>query len=404
MAEYRTVTTATDRGAYVSRLVLDLPYDVADAGDLADAFAVRADGEDVAVLRAWACDERGARRPGGSHVALELPEVRATQRIGGGGMGSRELMPVFHVAQRRALAAKNPSAGALEGLVFDESAGDTCPDLLGWDLTGEGDFDGYHMRLSLFTPECARGNRAPRPRSVPLLLWLHGAGEPRVPFLTVMANRVTALGQPDIQAKLGGAAYVLAPSSPTYWMDSGSGRMEDDNQSRYVRALGDMVRRAVAALPAVDPSRVYVGGLSNGGFMTCRLLADYPDLFAAGIAVCPAWNDDLATEAEVAAIARTPLWLVQSADDDIVDPRRTSIPTYRHLRRLGADVHLTLFDHVDDLTGRYHDASGAPLRYRGHFCWVEVYHDFVDVDADGSPVTVGGRPVSLWEWVGLQRR
>jgi len=115
MAEYRTVTTATDRGAYVSRLVLDLPYDVADAGDLADAFAVRADGEDVAVLRAWACDERGARRPGGSHVALELPEVRATQRIGGGVMGSRELMPVFHVAQRRALAAKKPFRGCARG-------------------------------------------------------------------------------------------------------------------------------------------------------------------------------------------------------------------------------------------------------------------------------------------------
>lgn len=95
---------------------------------------------------------------------------------------------------------------------------------------------------------------------------------------------------------------------------------------------------------------------------------------------------------------------MQSADDDIIDPRRTSIPTYRHLRRLGANVHLTLFDHVDNLTGRYHDASGAPLRYRGHFCWIEVYHDFVDRDADGSPVTVGGRPVSLWEWVGLQRR
>ena len=403
MATYRTITAAADMGAYVGKLVLNLPHDVVDAEDLADAFIVRADGTDVGVLRAWVCDEKGARRPSGSHVALELPEVKATRRIGGGVMGSRELTPVFLVAQRRALPCGGDEA-PLEGLVFDESTGDTCPDLRGWDLTGEGDFDGCHMCFSLFTPECVRDGRAPQPRSVPLLLWLHGAGEPRVPFLTVMANRVTALGQPYIQAKLGGAAYVLAPSSPTYWMDSGSGQMEDDNQSRYVQALGDMVRRTVAALPAADPSRVYVGGLSNGGFMTCRLLADYPDLFAAGVAVCPAWNDDLATEAEVAAIARTPLWLVQSADDDIIDPRRTSIPTYWHLRRLGANIHLTLFDHVDDLTGRYHDASGAPLRYRGHFCWIEVYHDFADRDADESPVMVDGRPVSLWEWVGLQHR
>ncbi|MDY4418705.1 MAG: hypothetical protein SPE39_05890, partial [Parafannyhessea umbonata] len=196
MATYRTITAAADMGAYVSELVLNLPRDVVDAEDLADAFGVRADGADVGVFRAWACDEKAARRPSGSHVALELPEVKATRRIGGGVMGSRELMPVFHVAQRRALACVGDEA-PLEGLVFDESAGDTCPDLRGWDLTGEGDFDGYHMRFSLFTPECARDGHAPQPRSVPLLLWLHGAGEPRVPFLTVMANRVTALGQPD---------------------------------------------------------------------------------------------------------------------------------------------------------------------------------------------------------------
>ena len=95
MATYRTITAAADMGAYVSKLVLNLPRDVVDAEDLADAFSVCADGTDVGVFRAWVCDEKGARRPSGSHVALELPEVKATRRIGGGVMGSRELRPCF---------------------------------------------------------------------------------------------------------------------------------------------------------------------------------------------------------------------------------------------------------------------------------------------------------------------
>ena len=52
MATYRTITAAADMGAYVSKLVLNLPRDVVDAEDLADAFSVRVDGADIGVLRA----------------------------------------------------------------------------------------------------------------------------------------------------------------------------------------------------------------------------------------------------------------------------------------------------------------------------------------------------------------
>lgn len=59
MATYRTITAAADMGAYVSKLVLNLPRDVVDAEDLADAFSVRVDGAAVA------CSARGrvTRRP-----------------------------------------------------------------------------------------------------------------------------------------------------------------------------------------------------------------------------------------------------------------------------------------------------------------------------------------------------
>lgn len=34
-------------------------------------------------------------------------------------------------------------------------------------------------------------------------------------------NKVAALSWPDIQRKLGGAAYILTPQCPTVWMDDG---------------------------------------------------------------------------------------------------------------------------------------------------------------------------------------
>lgn len=396
MARYVTYTEAADLGPYVRLLILEEPAgDRAPVPD-ASAFVVRTrvagagEPRTVPVLRAFSCDAAGkpvgeAERGTASHVALELPECDDTSLMDGDALHSFRVRRAFCVTQ----------AGPAGDVTFNVPAGDLCLALDGWDLGLSGTFDGYDLRYALFRPKAAGRD------GTPLLLWLHGAGEARDPWLSVLGNRVTALGLPRIQQDLGGAAYVLVPASPTYWMDSGSGMMEDDNQSRYTAALGQMVDRVVAEHPDVDRRRIYVGGLSNGGFMTCRLLADYPGRFAAGIAVCAPWNEDLATEDEFRRLARTPLWFVHSKDDPVVNPQRTAIANYARLRAIGApDVHLTLLDHVVDQTGRYLDASGRPRRFSGHYAWVPVYNDLIQED----PATqVGGEALTLWKWVGSRR-
>ena len=97
-------------------------------------------------------------------------------------------------------------------------------------------------------------------------------------------------------------------------MDSGAGTIADDNKTIYSAAVKQLVDEIIAShADTIDTNRIYVGGLSNGGFMTCRLLADYPGFFAAGVGVCAPWEDDYATPEELATIAKTPLWLVQVA-------------------------------------------------------------------------------------------
>jgi predicted peptidase len=149
-------------------------------------------------------------------------------------------------------------------------------------------------------------------------------------------------------------------------MDSGNGQIADDNKSIYTKALKTLIDEFIEAHPDIDRKRIYVGGLSNGGFMTMRLVADYPGFFAAGVPVCAPWVASLATDEEMASIAKTPLWFVQSADDPIVTAQDHALADYRKLKELGAkDVHITCFDHIQDETGRYHDRSATSVTSSG---------------------------------------
>lgn len=442
MATYRQIVTAGDFGPWVSKLVLDLPAEV-DEGDVrAEAFnvfcerRVRATGQVlmrrerwqqgplpsrgyVTVRDAYPCDEAGARRSRGSHVALELTEDRLNKAIEGGVMGSKMLALAYRVTQLSPLPAEGEEA-PLAGLAFDECAGVECPALAGWS-THQGTFDGTELAYGVFEPDFA-SLEAPRHlfgkvlppvlaagQKVPLVLWLHGAGEgvgqaPGEPERAWLGNRVTGISDKLIQQRLGGAAYVVCPQSPSFWMDNGVEQLGESNQSIYSRPLKALVDEFVAEHPRVDPDRIVVGGLSNGGLMTCRLLADYPGFFACGIACCAPWYVDNQTPEELSAMAKTPVWFVHSKGDELVTLERTALPLYYQLVDAGDQAHFTLYDHVEDLTGAYTAPDGSHLRTFNHGVWIHVYHDFPDTDLDGSKVLVDGRPVSLWEWAGLQRR
>lgn len=453
MASYKMVTTLGDFGPWVSGLVLGMPspvrtVDVAPqkfnvfvrressesgqvvvARDFAGNLLGRLSQGYVPVERAFACDGAGRAADVGSYVYLQFAEGDLTRRMDNVNDHSTLRFSEFRVTQLQEIASEGASALVLAGLIFDECSSEIYPDLAGWELEGRGAFDGKEMCYAYFEPSAARvaerrselrhffgvpglfedefWNDSAQSRLLPLIVWLHGAGEGGNDTLTtVSGNRVSALSGPHIQDCMGGGAFVLVPTCPTYWMDSGLGIMSDDNQSIYSKALMGLIDRFVLEhADRIDPARIYVGGVSSGGFMTCRLLADYPGYFAAGVAVCPPWSDALASDEETRALAHTPLWLVHSANDPYVSPRLTSLATYRHLKMLGdADVHLTYFDRLEDETLVYREPDGRPLQYLGHFAWIKVYHDAVAAELDGSRVMYEGEPVTLWQWVGKHTR
>ena len=69
---------------------------------------------------------------------------------------------------------------------------------------------------------------------------------------------------------------------------------------------------------SIDPQRIYVTGLSMGGFGTWDLVARRPDLFAAAVPVCGGGDEATATK-----IAKLPVWVFHGAKDGVVKPARS---------------------------------------------------------------------------------
>lgn len=426
MATFRMVTSLSDFGPWVSCLLLDMPCEVLGSELNEKTFSVHcarleADGSPVMrrergaekahptvgyprIRKVYPVDEMGQQCFSSKTVAVELCEERLAKRIEGAIERSRYVRHEFCVTQLHPLSCGDEQ---LTGLVFTVCREELCPERAGWhEEAMHTSVDGISLAYALYDPRSANDSQHIQDEKLPLILWLHGAGEGGDElWRAVEGNRVTALSQEPIQSYFGGRAWVVVPQSPTYWMDDGVEQLSRSNKSIYTKPLRALLNEVIEQHgEAIDTSRIVVGGLSNGGFMTVRLCIDYPETFAAGIAVCAPFYEENQTPEVVAALSKTPLWFVHAAGDELVDPRETSLPIYRSLREAGATVHFTWFTKVEDLTGAYRDAQGRPLRIFNHGVWIHAYNDFCHTDLDGSAVILDGVPVGMWEWAGYQRR
>ena len=73
-----------------------------------------------------------------------------------------------------------------------------------------------------------------------------------------------------------------------------------------------------------------------------------------------------------------------SKGDELVIPQETVLPLTARLRAVGANVHLTYFSHVEDLTGRYREADGSPKKTFNHGVWIHQFNDLCYQDFDGA--------------------
>jgi predicted peptidase len=219
--------------------------------------------------------------------------------------------------------------------------GKQLPQSLTVQTSNDPDHGEVNLRYLLFTP----ANYKSEGPKWPLLLFLHGLGESSDDEL----NLVKVHGPAKIVESQPDFPFVLVtpqcsppkPWSPGKPFPATSAGIIDLVANAWdpdkLVLLLDHVRNCLN----IDPDRVYVTGLSMGGYGTWRLVARYPDRFAAAVPICGGGNP--ATMAD--APSRVPIWAFHGAKDPTI-PLTESERMVQAVQRAGGDVKFTVYPDV----------------------------------------------------------
>lgn len=417
---YVTVTESFDFGPHISKVILHVGTGLKGAALTKDMFRVSVtrtavSGADFAwpvfmgekpddsmkgtrkITDLYVSDAGGNRSENGEYITLCMycdPREGLGSLIRFDGSFNVTVNVAYQTEQ---LVPIKTGTGTLEGLVFDINDGNLFlyGDLL---QTAVHEDPQASLAYCFYRPEEADT------RKVPLLIWLHGAGEGgKEPLIAATGNKVVNLISPNIQKKFGGA-YLLAPQAPTMWMDDGSGGYTKDGSSMYVEPLERLIAAFIRDHDDIDTDRIYLGGDSNGGFMTMKMLIRNPGRYAAAFPVCEALADCFILDEDIAAIASKPIWFTHAEDDPVVIPDQYVVPTYKRLIAAGGkNIHFTYWEHITDQTGLYFNEDGTPYTYMGHWSWIPMLNNHCTLDFDGEPVMCHGKPAAIIDWIAAQR-
>ena len=171
---------------------------------------------------------------------------------------------------------------------------------------------------------------------LPLMLFLHGRGESHGPL-----SLVAKWGPPLMAASGEELPYILvSPQCP-----SADSWAKPSQQSRLLELLADITKDY-----NVDTNRVYLSGLSMGGYGSWRLAADHPDRFAAVIPVCGGGDPKDAEK-----LKSVPIWVFHG-DQDRAVPFSKSVEMVDAIKAAGGEkIRFTTMEHI------------------GHNCWSATY-------------------------------
>ena len=378
--------------------------------------SVNTNGTERDVVSVYPSDARGAFNPEGEYLALGLAKAS------GRGLGLSKNGSVWKEDYTISVGLKKGKVLKVGKQKYTAIACETAKGLTDFiseaDYFNKGTFTGKStgkvgdetLTYAAYEPWSLKGDG----KANPLVIWLHGGGEGGIDVsITLLGNEVVSLIRPQIQSHFtteGGAdgAYVLSIQCPQAWMRTANGTSSHgDYPSVYADVLKSCIDSFVEQHPDVDRNRIYLGGCSNGGFMTMHMLIRHPKYFAAAYPTCEAYADQFISDVQIQQLAEENIWIVQSYDDTTVDPKTHCIPTFQRLMKAGAkNVWMSMFENVQGM-----DTPGQKLL--GHFSWCYLFNDAVTMsqeqtDGDVKPSNNGGGSVApqghanIFEWMNAQ--
>lgn len=177
---------------------------------------------------------------------------------------------------------------------------------------------------------------------LPVIVFLHGIGQRGEGGFVPAQGSANAMMRSYLEQI---PAIVLLPQCPRghYWHDAEIERMVTESLRQTVAEFGG------------DEGRLYLTGVSMGGFGAWHLASKFPGKFAALVPICGGSTLIAADRFTPIArgVGRTPVWVFHGAEDRIV-PVSESRGIVAALKAAGGDV-------------RYNEYAGV-----GHNVWLNV--------------------------------
>jgi predicted peptidase len=174
----------------------------------------------------------------------------------------------------------------------------------------------------------------------PFILFLHGAGERALNDMALLKKH----GLPRVLEERDLPFVILSPQCPPnrWWPDQAEALMPllDETLAHY----------------AIDPTRVYLTGLSMGGYGAWFYGTEYPERWAALAPICGGgrWMNGFPERVKV--LKDKPVWVFHGARDDRV-PIEESEKLVTVLKSVGGNVRFTVYPEA------------------GHDSWTETYNN-----------------------------
>lgn len=163
----------------------------------------------------------------------------------------------------------------------------------------------------------------------PLVIFLHGAGE-RGTDLELLKKQGLVKQISEGQEF---PFILVAPQCPVNW-----------TWDRSLDELDHLLRELLATLP-VERERIYLTGLSMGGFGTWHWATHRPQTFAALVPICGGTMPLLGFPHRIAGLKDVPIWVFHGQDDQVV-PVQMSAELVAVLREEGSSVRFTQYEGV----------------------------------------------------------
>jgi predicted peptidase len=195
-------------------------------------------------------------------------------------------------------------------------------------------------------------------KKYPVVLFLHGAGERGDDNKAQLKYLPTWMAEPKMRAAY--PCFLIAPQVPNdqKWVnapwDKKTGQPLPEKMSDSMNIAVGILDEILKTEPA-DPDRVYLTGLSMGGYGTWDLAERMPKRFAAAVPICGG-GDDMKSD----RLVGLPLW-AWHGDADPAVPVERSRQMIEAIKKAGGNAKYTELPGVghDSWTKAYTDPQGA---------------------------------------------